>query len=91
MEFWIGLSVGMHLGKLIAQYLEKLGNAYGLLDKKTDEKANKLEDEEEGDLEKVTKGLAAAVQDEAEHEPSLTQELQKVAEEISEIAEEVGD
>ena len=32
MEFWIGLSAGMHLGKFIAEYLEKFGKAYGLLD-----------------------------------------------------------
>lgn len=31
MEFWIGLSVGMHLGKVLAGYLEKFGVAYGLL------------------------------------------------------------
>jgi len=35
MEFWIGLSVGMHLGKVIADYLEKFVDAYGLLDPKT--------------------------------------------------------
>jgi hypothetical protein len=38
MEFWIGLSVGMHLGKVIAEYLEKLVAAYGLLDPVTAEK-----------------------------------------------------
>lgn len=31
MEFWIGLSVGMHLGRVIAEYLEKLSTACGLL------------------------------------------------------------
>jgi hypothetical protein len=31
MEFWIGLSVGMHLGRVLAGYLEKFGIAYGLL------------------------------------------------------------
>ena len=39
MEFWIGLSVGMHLGKVIAEYLEKFVAAYGLLDPATAEKA----------------------------------------------------
>ena len=39
MEFWIGLSVGMHLGKVIAEYLEKFGKAYGLLDTAAAEKA----------------------------------------------------
>jgi hypothetical protein len=39
MEFWIGLSVGMHLGKVIADYLEKFVEAYGLLDRDTAEKA----------------------------------------------------
>ena len=32
MEFWIGLSVGMHLGRVIADYLEKFVEAYGLLE-----------------------------------------------------------
>jgi hypothetical protein len=32
MEFWIGLSVGMHLGKVIADYLEKFADYYGLMD-----------------------------------------------------------
>jgi hypothetical protein len=39
MEFWIGLSVGMHLGKVIAEYLEKLVETYGLLDAASEEKA----------------------------------------------------
>ncbi len=39
MEFWIGLSIGMHLGKVIADYLEKIVEAYGLLDEATVEKA----------------------------------------------------
>jgi len=38
MEFWIGLSAGMHLGKVIADYLEKFVEAYGLLDRATAEK-----------------------------------------------------
>ncbi|HMK36845.1 MAG TPA: hypothetical protein VK463_17355 [Desulfomonilaceae bacterium] len=39
MEFWIGLSVGMHLGKVLADYLEKLVESYGLFDPVTAEKA----------------------------------------------------
>ena len=39
MEFWIGLSVGMHLGKVLAEYLEKFCKAYGLLDPTAAEKA----------------------------------------------------
>jgi hypothetical protein len=39
MEFWIGLSVGMHLGKVIAEYLEKFVEAFGLLDVASEEKA----------------------------------------------------
>ena len=35
MEFWVGLSVGMHLGKIIADYLQKFVDAYGLLDATT--------------------------------------------------------
>jgi hypothetical protein len=35
MEFWSGLSVGMHLGKVIADYLQKFVEAYGLLDATT--------------------------------------------------------
>ncbi len=44
MEFWIGLSVGMHLGKVLADYLEKIGAAYGLLSK---EGAKELDEFEE--------------------------------------------
>jgi hypothetical protein len=39
MDFWIGLSVGMHLGRVLADYLEKFGKSYGLLDAETVEKA----------------------------------------------------
>ena len=39
MEFWIGLSIGMHLGKVIAEYLEKLVETFGLLDAASEEKA----------------------------------------------------
>jgi hypothetical protein len=39
MEFWIGLSAGMHLGKIIADYLEKTVEAYGLLDSSAIERA----------------------------------------------------
>jgi|GEM_PF-3061701 len=38
MEFWIGLSAGMHRGKVIADYLEKFVEAYGLSDRATAEK-----------------------------------------------------
>jgi hypothetical protein len=41
MEFWIGLSVGMHLGKVLADYLEQIAEAYGLVDKATAEKTIK--------------------------------------------------
>ena len=47
-EFWIGLSVGMQLGKVIADYLEKVFQAYGILDPATLEKAEeKIERREE--------------------------------------------
>ncbi len=39
MEFWIGLSVGMQLGKVMADYLEKFFQAHGILDAATVEKA----------------------------------------------------
>jgi hypothetical protein len=39
MEFWIGLSVGMHLGRVIADRLEKFYEDYGLLDAASAEKA----------------------------------------------------
>jgi hypothetical protein len=38
-DFWIGLSVGMQLGKVIADYLEKFFQAHGILDPDTVEKA----------------------------------------------------
>lgn len=41
MEFWLGLSVGMHLGRVLADYLERFGKAYGLLDSATVEKAER--------------------------------------------------
>ncbi len=43
MEFWIGLSVGMHLGKVIADHLEKFIEAYGLLDTGTIQKVQEIE------------------------------------------------
>ena len=48
MEFWIGLSVGMHLGKILAGYLEKFGMAYGLL---TEETSRDIDD-----VERATRG-----------------------------------
>jgi hypothetical protein len=44
MEFWIGLSVGMHLGKILADYLEKFGVAYGLLSQETSKKLDAFEE-----------------------------------------------
>lgn len=43
MEFWIGLSAGMHLGRVIAEYLQKLIDAYGLLPPSTIDRITKLE------------------------------------------------
>jgi hypothetical protein len=43
MEFWIGLSVGMHLGKVLADYLQRFVDAYGLLDATTLTKIKELE------------------------------------------------
>jgi hypothetical protein len=43
MEFWIGLSVGMHLGRVIAEYLEKIADAYGLLPPETASRITELE------------------------------------------------
>ncbi len=56
MEFWIGLSVGMHLGKVIAEYLEKFVEAYGLLDPATAEKA-KEEIERRAEMGKIIEEL----------------------------------
>ena len=53
MEFLIGLSVGMHLGSVLAKYLEKFGIAYGLLS----EEARKEIDE----IEKTTLGLGEII------------------------------
>jgi hypothetical protein len=44
MEFWIGLSVGMHLGKVLADYLQRFVDAYGLLDTKTLGEIKEIED-----------------------------------------------
>ncbi len=43
MEFWIGLSVGMHLGKIIADYLERFIETYGLLDDATVKEIKEIE------------------------------------------------
>jgi hypothetical protein len=43
MEFLIGLSVGMHLGRVIAECLEKFGKAYGLLESKTVREIERIE------------------------------------------------
>jgi hypothetical protein len=42
-EFWIGLSVGMHLGRVIADYLEKFVEAYGLLEPEKIDKIKEIE------------------------------------------------
>ncbi len=42
MEFWVGLSVGMHLGKIVADYLQKFVDAYGHLDATTLERMNEI-------------------------------------------------
>jgi hypothetical protein len=44
MEFWIGLSVGMHLGKVIAGYLEKVIATYGLLEPATLEDIKEIQE-----------------------------------------------
>jgi len=44
MEFWVGLSVGMHLGKVIADYLQKFVDAYGLLDGTTLKEIKEIEE-----------------------------------------------
>jgi hypothetical protein len=44
MEFWIGLSVGMHLGKIIADYLQKYVGTHELLEASTLEKIKVIED-----------------------------------------------
>jgi hypothetical protein len=43
MEFWIGLSVGMHLGKVLADYLQRFIDAYGLLDATTVKEIKEIE------------------------------------------------
>jgi hypothetical protein len=44
MEFWIGLSVGMHLGRVLAGYLERFGMAYGLLGEEICQEVNEIEE-----------------------------------------------
>jgi len=46
MEFWIGLTAGMHLGKVIADYLAKFVEYCGLLDSGTIEEIKEIEEEE---------------------------------------------
>ena len=43
MEFWVGLSVGMHLGKVIADYLQKFIKTHGLLDATTLKEIDEIE------------------------------------------------
>ncbi|MBI5570852.1 MAG: hypothetical protein HY914_12980 [Desulfomonile tiedjei] len=47
MEFWIGLSVGMHLGKIIADYLQKCVDASGILSPEAREDIAEIEKVEE--------------------------------------------
>jgi len=56
MEFWIGLSVGMHLGKVIADYLEKFVEAYGFLDPATAQKP-KEKIERRGEIREIVEKL----------------------------------
>ncbi len=58
MEFWIGLSVGMHLGKILAGYLEKFGMAYGLL---TEETSRDIDD-----VERATRAIGEFIEEAAE-------------------------
>jgi hypothetical protein len=43
MEFWIGLSVGMHLGSLVAKHLERFIEERGLLSPQTCEIIKSIE------------------------------------------------
>ncbi|MGB6065812.1 MAG: hypothetical protein WBG50_13490 [Desulfomonilaceae bacterium] len=43
MEFWIGLSVGMHLGRVIAENLEKIVKTYGILSPTTCKEIGEIE------------------------------------------------
>jgi hypothetical protein len=55
MEFWIGLSIGMHLGKVIANYLERYGLAYGLLSRETVAVLDRIEELESNMAELIPK------------------------------------
>jgi len=58
MEFWIGLSVGMHLGSVVAKYLERLIEEQGLLSPQTCEvikSIEQIEDETSETLDEVVK------------------------------------
>lgn len=44
MEFWIGLSVGMHPGKVIADHLEKIVETFEILDPETCEEIKDIEE-----------------------------------------------
>ena len=46
MEFWIGLSVGMHLGGFLAKHLENLIESRGLLSQVTCEEIKRIEEVE---------------------------------------------
>jgi len=47
MEFWIGLSIGMHLGGLVVKHLERLFEAQGLLSAETCETIDYVEQVED--------------------------------------------
>ena len=44
MEFWIGLSVGMHIGSVITKHLERFIEAQGLLAAGTRKIIDRIED-----------------------------------------------
>ena len=58
MEFWIGLSVGMHLGSVVAKHLERFIEEWGLLSPQTCEiikDIERIEDETCETLDEVVK------------------------------------
>ncbi len=46
MEFWIGLSVGMHLGGFLAKHLENFIESRGLVSQATCEEIKRIEEVE---------------------------------------------
>jgi hypothetical protein len=47
MEFWVGLLIGMHLGKFFGEILEKHLESSGIIDHETHEMLDQIEDLEE--------------------------------------------